>query len=66
MNPPPEPIVLRSKTLTNSAAEYVETHAGIDTLQQLEDLPESAKDLGGAPEFVTELDRFAPRGFVFE
>ena len=66
MNLSPEPIVRRRRILTNSAAEYVELHAGIDALRQLEDLPESLDDLGAAPEFVTELDGFAPKGLIFE
>jgi hypothetical protein len=63
---PLSPVVFRRKTLTNPAAEFVERGAGIETLLQLEDSPEEFKDLQDASEFVTELDRFAPKGVVFE
>jgi hypothetical protein len=63
---PPIPVVFRRKTLTNSAAEFVERRAGKEVLSQLEDSSEEFKDLKDVSEFVIELDRFAPKGVVFE
>ncbi|KAL9112648.1 MAG: hypothetical protein Q9187_007750 [Circinaria calcarea] len=63
---PLSPVIFRRKTLTNSAAEFVERRAGIETLSQLEDSPEEFKDLQDVSEFVTELDRFALKGVFFD
>jgi hypothetical protein len=63
---PLNPVVFRRRTLTNSAAEFVERRAGKEVLLQLEDSSEDFKDLKDVSEFVTELDRFALKGVVFE
>ncbi|KAF2635659.1 hypothetical protein P280DRAFT_536075 [Massarina eburnea CBS 473.64] len=63
---PPEPVVLRRRTLTNSAAEFVETRSGTEVLHRLEDLPEDLNALQDSPEFVNELDGFTPKGQVFD
>ncbi|PQE11002.1 hypothetical protein CJF31_00000718 [Rutstroemia sp. NJR-2017a BVV2] len=66
MMEPVSPVVFRRKTLTNSAAEFVERRAGKEVLLQLEDSSEDFKDLKDVSEFVTELDRFALKGVVFD
>ncbi|KAK0707757.1 hypothetical protein B0H67DRAFT_588512 [Lasiosphaeris hirsuta] len=61
------PIVHRRSTLSNSAAEFVETRAGRNAVMELVDSEEDeALDNASEPEFVPELDIFAPRGFVFD
>ncbi|KXX73453.1 hypothetical protein MMYC01_210158, partial [Madurella mycetomatis] len=59
------PITYRSRVLSNHAAEWVERHAVSTTISQLE-TPDQAEGLTTTPEFVPELDRFAPRGVVFD
>ncbi|KAM3069777.1 hypothetical protein ACMFMG_010485 [Clarireedia jacksonii] len=63
---PLNPVVFRRRTLTNSAAEYVERRAGKEALLQLEGSPDEFEGLKGGSEFVTEFDRFVPKGFVFD
>ncbi|KAK3349667.1 hypothetical protein B0T25DRAFT_591901 [Lasiosphaeria hispida] len=59
------PIVHRRSTLSNSAAEFVETRAGRNAVMELVDSEED-EGVENASEFVPELDIFAPRGFVFD
>ncbi|KAK3331866.1 hypothetical protein B0T19DRAFT_414117 [Cercophora scortea] len=62
---PRSPVLFRRKTLTNSAAEYVESR-GIETLIPLADSPEDLKELQELSEFVAELDQFGPKGVVLD
>lgn len=63
---PPKPDLLRRQALTNPAAEFVETGAGIEALLHLEDLPIALQGLQDEAEFVPEFGRFLPKGCVFE
>lgn len=56
------PVLNRRRTLTNSAAEFVEARGGLTTLHQLLDTPGDIKEFYDDAEFVPEIDRFAPRG----
>ncbi|EPE35642.1 hypothetical protein GLAREA_11342 [Glarea lozoyensis ATCC 20868] len=51
--------VLRSRVLSNSAAEFVETRAGPAIANQMIRANGQAEDM--APEFVSELDKFLPK-----
>ncbi|RYP23848.1 hypothetical protein DL765_000925 [Monosporascus sp. GIB2] len=59
------PMTYRSRVLSNHAAEWVEKHAVATTISRLE-TPDKVDGLITTPEFVPELDRFAPRGVVFD
>jgi len=59
-----EIVLLRSRTLTNSAAEFVETRAGQAIIAQVTDGDENGKTK--PPEFVTELDKFVPKDEVHQ
>jgi hypothetical protein len=70
---PLEPTLYRRNTLTNSAAEFVETRAGPYVLNRLlesgeHDVEEEVGEpkLNVESEFVVELDGFAPKGIIFE
>lgn len=63
---PLSPVVFRRKTLTNSAAEFVERRMDMKLLSQLDDSTREFNDLQNNPEFIPEIDRFAPRGTVVE
>lgn len=56
------PVLNRQRTLTNSAAEFVEGRGGLATLHQLLDTPEDIEEFCDDAEFVPEIDRFAPKG----
>ncbi|KAI9641151.1 hypothetical protein NHQ30_010581 [Ciborinia camelliae] len=56
------PVVFRRKTLTNSAAEFVERRLDMKALYQLEKPTEEFNDLQDVSEFFPEIDRFAPKG----
>lgn len=62
---PPSPTVLRQRLLTNSAAEFVERGASIETILKLEDSPEAILNLPNA-EFMPKMDKFVHRGVIFE
>lgn len=63
---PKAPELLRARTLTNSAAEFVETRAGPEALSQVTDLFDISQQVAKSPEFIPEFDRFFPKGSVFE
>ena len=66
---PLSPVLFRRKTLTNSAAEFVETRGGPQVFSRLVDLENSTasfEDITKVSEFITEIDRFAPRGIGIE
>ncbi|KAI1139708.1 hypothetical protein F5Y05DRAFT_379832 [Hypoxylon sp. FL0543] len=63
---PPDPVLFRRKTLTNTAAEFVERNVGIEAVFQLEDHPGELETLLHASEFCPEIDRFAPKGLTFD
>ncbi|KAI0844816.1 hypothetical protein F5Y00DRAFT_266238 [Daldinia vernicosa] len=63
---PQNPVVFRRKILTNSAAEFVEREPGIEALFQPEDSYDELKDSRNASEFIPEIDRFAPKGVIFD
>jgi hypothetical protein len=52
-------MVLRSRVLTNSAAEFVENRAGPAIVTQVVGSHNEAED--APPEFVHELDKFLPK-----
>ncbi|KAH7309947.1 hypothetical protein BKA65DRAFT_168017 [Rhexocercosporidium sp. MPI-PUGE-AT-0058] len=52
---------LRSRTLTNSAAEFTETRAGKAVIARVIDVPSGANDISNPLEFKAELDKFVPR-----
>lgn len=52
----------RRRTLTNSAAEFVEGKGCLATLHHLLDAPGDIEDFYDDAEFVPEIDRFAPKG----
>ncbi|KAI4601826.1 hypothetical protein KJ359_010691 [Pestalotiopsis sp. 9143b] len=56
------PVLNRPRTLTNSAAEFVEGRGGLATLHQLLDTPEDIEEFYDDAEFVPEIDGFAPKG----
>jgi hypothetical protein len=57
-------MVLRSKILTNSAAEFVETGAGQAIIAQVVDSDQNSKVK--PLEFVSEIDKFVPQDEVQE
>ncbi|KAM7212415.1 hypothetical protein V8F06_012184 [Rhypophila decipiens] len=57
--------IYRRRTLTNSAAEFVETRAGMDTVAQIVD-SDDMDELQAVSEFVPELDQFVPKGVVID
>ncbi|QSZ29033.1 hypothetical protein DSL72_003543 [Monilinia vaccinii-corymbosi] len=59
---PLSPVVVRRKTLTNSAAEFVERRVDMKALCQLENPTEEFDHLQDDSEFFPEIDRFAPQG----
>ncbi|KAM7204874.1 hypothetical protein V8F33_001463 [Rhypophila sp. PSN 637] len=62
---PPGLGIYRRRTLTNSAAEFVETRAGMDTVAQIVD-SDDMDELQAVSEFVPELDQFVPKGIVID
>ncbi|KAK5653013.1 hypothetical protein OQA88_9299 [Cercophora sp. LCS_1] len=60
------PVVFRKPTRTNSAAEFVERGAGMEVLMKGEETPQGVLELQARSEFVVEIDRFAPKGVVFD
>ena len=62
----PSPVVLRQRVLTNSAAEFVERRADLEALLQVRSSSQNIRPLQDSVEFVTEMDRFAYKGEVFE
>lgn len=58
----------RQRTLTNSAAEYVETRAGKEVVAQIIDSDEFEEpdNMNTGSEFVPEFDRFVPKGVQVE
>ena len=55
-------LILRSRVLTNSAAEYVEQRAGPSMISQVIGPDVDVHGAANAgPEFVSELDRFLPK-----
>ncbi|RSL39554.1 hypothetical protein CEP53_013973 [Fusarium sp. AF-6] len=63
---PQTPVLFRRKTLTNSAAEFVETRAREEVLLQLGDSPEEIRSLQDSSEFMSEIDKFVPKGVIFD
>ncbi|KAM7192882.1 hypothetical protein V8F20_008679 [Naviculisporaceae sp. PSN 640] len=59
---PPGLGIYRRRTLTNSAAEFVETGAGMDIVAQIID-SDDLEEVQAASEFVPELDQFVPKGW---
>ncbi|KAK4207870.1 hypothetical protein QBC37DRAFT_85921 [Rhypophila decipiens] len=62
---PPGLGIYRRRTLTNSAAEFVETRVGMDTVAQIVD-SDYMDELQAVSEFVPELDQFVPKGIVID
>ncbi|ETS76966.1 hypothetical protein PFICI_10840 [Pestalotiopsis fici W106-1] len=60
-----DPLLYRRRTLTNSAAEFVEGRGGLEIINQvlasgdIEEFHDNA-------EFITEIDRFASKGVKFD
>lgn len=57
--------IYRRRTLTNSAAEFVETGAGMEVVAQIID-SDDMEEVQAASEFVPELDQFVPKGVIVE
>lgn len=62
---PPGLGIYRRQTLTNCAAEFVETGAGMDTVAQIID-SDDMDELQAISEFAPELDQFVPKGVIVE
>jgi len=62
----PPQVIYRRKTLTNSAAEFVETRGGQEIAPALGEQFDEIYNLFDKTEFSPEVGQFVPKGIVFK
>jgi hypothetical protein len=59
-----DPVLFRRRTLTNSAAEFVEGN-GLKIINEVL-VPADIEEFHDNAEYIPEIDRFVSKGIVFE